>query len=189
MASKCAASSMSPRGNSAPRDAAITMDLYGRLVSAVRYRWRGPDAEDVVQDAFLRLSMAERRTAIHDPAAFLYVAALNLIRDRARSAATRAAAGSTVFALGQVVSPTPSVERCMASRQHMAILDDALAELPANTRDAFTMYRFDELPHAQIAARLGLSVSMVEKHVRRASRHCRARLDSADAFGEARESL
>lgn len=182
--------SLSSRANRAPCGVAITTAaLYDRLMSAVRYRWRGPDVEDVVQDAFLRLSMAERRTAIHDPAAFLHVAAFNLIRDRARTAATRSAIGSTTPGLGQIVSPVPSVERCMASRQHLAILDDALAELPANTRKAFMMYRFDELPHTQIAALLGLSVSMVEKHVRRARRHCRARLDSADAFGEAREDL
>ncbi|MDF7776438.1 sigma-70 family RNA polymerase sigma factor [Sphingomonas sp. AOB5] len=161
--------------------------LYNRLVIAIRLRWRGGDVEDVVQDAFLRLSMAESRVKVVDRAAFLYVTALNLIRDRARAEATRGALLVDADHLEQVSSDLPSTEQILAAREELAIVDAAIAELPVNARAAFMMYRLDNLPHAKIAEELSISVSMVEKHVRRALDHCRDRLAQAGGGGPVRK--
>jgi RNA polymerase sigma-70 factor (ECF subfamily) len=48
-----------------------------------------------------------------------------------------------------------------------------IARLDATTREAFVLYRVENQSHAQIARRLGVSVSMVEKHVGRAMRSLR----------------
>jgi RNA polymerase sigma-70 factor (ECF subfamily) len=44
----------------------------------------------------------------------------------------------------------------------------AIAALPARTRDVFVLHRFEEMSGSRIAAALGLSVSAVEKHIMRA---------------------
>ncbi|NML07799.1 sigma-70 family RNA polymerase sigma factor [Sphingomonas sp. G-3-2-10] len=155
-------------------------ELYGRLAAAIRVRWRGADAEDVVQDAFLRLSLAETRAEVLDPGAFLYVTALNLIRDRARAEVTRGMLLVDTRALEQIVSDDPSTDQILAAREQLAIVDAAIAELPFSARTAFVMHRLENLPQAEIAEALSISVSMVEKHVRRALTHCRDRLAEAD---------
>lgn len=159
-------------------------ELYSRLVTAIRARWREADVEDVVQDAFLRLSIAEGRAEILDRPAFLYVTALNLIRDRLRSEAARGTLLVDAVSLDRITSEDPSSERILAGREHLAIVDAAIAELPPSARTALMRYRLDNLPQAQIAEELHVSVSMVEKHVRRALTHCRNRLAEADSAAE-----
>jgi RNA polymerase sigma-70 factor (ECF subfamily) len=43
------------------------------------------------------------------------------------------------------------------------------------------LFHFDELSQREIADRLGISVSMVEKYVKQAVTHCEARLDELNA--------
>ena len=157
------------------------LGAYDRLLGFVRRRLRGEDAEDVVQDAYLRLTVAQGRGDIRNPDAFLHVAALNLVRDRARAAAVRGG----VSAEGGENAPCPAAtpEQALSAQQQLAVLERALAELPVKRRACLVLYRFDELSHAAIAERLGLSVSSVEKHIRRALDQCRRRL--AEANGDA----
>lgn len=157
-----------------------TRDLYDRLVRAVRRRSRDQDPWDVVHDAYARLSVARARSEVRDQAAFLHVAVFNLIRDRARAATTRAAWSGTVADVEAVAADAPPVDRVLDGKRRLALLEQALAELPPKVRAALVMYRFDDMPQARIAEELGLSVSMVEKHIRRALQHCRRRLAEAD---------
>ena len=141
---------------------------------------RGDDANDIVQDAYVRLTAAIDRTEVHDPVAFLRTTTINLIRDRGRSSTRRNTMTSSQFDTNQVPCPSPSVERTLIGRQQLAILEQALSELPPKRRAALVLYRFDNLSHAEIAHRLGISISMVEKHVRFALDHCRCRLAETD---------
>ncbi len=47
-----------------------------------------------------------------------------------------------------------------------------IQSLPRRRREAFLMHRFEGLSHAQIAARMGTSRQLVERHVRIAMRAC-----------------
>lgn len=156
--------------------------IYQRLVRYVRHRLRSDeDVADVVQDAYARFTAAAQRTEVQDPAAFLHRTALNLVRDRARAAEVRRGmAGDSVPDLQQIASLDPAPDRALAAREQLDLLYRALAELPAKQRAALVLHRFDELSHAEIAVRLGISVSMVEKHIRRALAHCRTRLAEAN---------
>jgi len=156
---------------------------YGRLTNFVRKRFKlGEDAVDVVQDAYARLVKATQRAPIRDAAAFLHVAAANLARDRIRFQAVRTSAEAEMVNTGDVACRSPSPERAVLSRQQLAILEEALGELPVKCRAALVLHRFDNLSHTEIAAQLDISVSMVEKHIRRGLQHCRKRLE--DANGE-----
>jgi RNA polymerase sigma-70 factor (ECF subfamily) len=58
-------------------------------------------------------------------------------------------------------------------RQRIVRLAVLLNELPAACRTAFLLNKVEGHGHRDIAARLGVSVSMVEKHIMRALVHCR----------------
>lgn len=150
---------------------------YARLLRVVRSKGLNQDdAADIVQDAYTRLTVAAERTEVRNPGAFLHVTAINLIRDRGRAAGTDRLSAANETEPDDIACPAPSAERMIIGRQDLAVLERALAELPPKRRTALILYRFDNMSHAAIAEQLGLSISMVEKHVRLALDHCRLRL-------------
>lgn len=149
---------------------------YGSLVRFFKRRSRSvDDAADLAQDTFARLSAADLRD-IRQPASFLFTTALNLLRDRARSARTRNEVLSVPAEEVQLVCPAPQAERVLDGEQRIRVLEAALRELSPKCRAVFVLFHFDDLPQTEIAQRLRISVSMVEKYVRQAVTHCEKRL-------------
>jgi RNA polymerase sigma-70 factor (ECF subfamily) len=60
--------------------------------------------------------------------------------------------------------------------QRLALMQRALDELGKVCRDCFLMRKLDGLSHQQIAEHLGVSRSVVEKHIVNAMKHCRVRM-------------
>ena len=137
-------------------------------------------AEDVVHDAYVRVLERSSDTPIEQPRAFLYRTALNLVIDGHRRNALRQVEPLEVL---------DSEERFAASTPHtshdhslrLELLERALAELPAVCRDSFLLRKLDGLTHVQIAERLGISRSLVEKHIVNAMKHCRVRMREWEA--------
>ncbi|MCF8992215.1 RNA polymerase sigma factor, partial [Pseudomonas carnis] len=63
--------------------------------------------------------------------------------------------------------------------QRLEQLKEVLAELSPRRREALMLHRFEGLSQAQIATRMGISTSMVEKHIAFALLHCKRRLQPA----------
>lgn len=123
-------------------------------------------AEDLVQEAFLRLARhAGRIDAVDRAPAYLRSIVLNLARDHNRrglvSLRHHAAVGREVD-----VDDAP-VDRLVRSEEHQRVLE-AVRALPARQRDCITLRYFEELPVEGIAATLGVSVNSVKTHLRRA---------------------
>lgn len=137
-------------------------------------------AADVAQETFLRLATASALPpSIDNPRAYLYRVAGNLATDAARSEVRRAGRTATVDHADALPDPTPSPEAALLARERLAILDEALARLPAKPRRALLMSRVEGLTFAEIAAELGVSESMVAKYVAQALRACRDQLREA----------
>lgn len=143
-------------------------------------------AGDVLQDAWLRLAappphdQPDARTAeVRDPRAFVFRVAGNLAVDVQR----RDARAQRIFAAPETgdaaADPAPSPEARLLARERLRRLDEALDELPPKVKAALLLHRLDGLTHGDIAARLGVSESMVAKYIGQALRHCRRRLTSA----------
>ena len=60
--------------------------------------------------------------------------------------------------------------------QRLEQLKTVLAQLSPRRREALMLHRFEGLSQAQIAERMGISVSMVEKHIALALLHCKQHL-------------
>lgn len=148
-------------------------------------------AADVVQDAFLRYAMAAQGGAqgggagrgdaprpIANPVAFLWQVVRNIVRDHRRQHRRRGTALDIQELSDSLADPQPSAERVLVARQEFRVLRAALDELPRDCRLALLLSRTEGLTHPEIAGRLGISASMVTKHVIRALRHCTRRLSA-----------
>jgi RNA polymerase sigma factor (sigma-70 family) len=138
------------------------------------------DAEDALQDIWLKLDQLPA-TPVAQPAAYLYRMASNHAADR-RIAATRAGARDTAWIEVQPgADEQPTIERALLARERLARLEGALAAMPERMRDALRMYRVEDLPQKEIADRLGMTLSGVEKLLRRAVKEIRTYKANSEA--------
>ncbi|MBP0644836.1 sigma-70 family RNA polymerase sigma factor, partial [Mycobacterium tuberculosis] len=68
------------------------------------------------------------------------------------------------------------LQQDMQLDQRLAMMQKALDELSKVCRDCFLLRKLDGLSPQQIAERLGISRSLVEKHIVNAMKHCRVRM-------------
>ena len=151
--------------------------LHADLVAYLQRKTRGAeDAEDVVQEAFVRFHRAGHDLAAKDARPLLFVIARNIQFDRWKAAGREGRRRSVddVHDLDAgpraIASETPPADLRLIGRQDLAAAAAVIRALPPKTRDAFLLHRFESLTYRQIAARLGVSVSMVEKHIAEALR-------------------
>lgn len=141
----------------------------------------GIDVEDVLQDLYLKVAGIDAATEVRDARAYLYRLASNLMMDRWRSGRRAAARDGAWRMVSHVTGGTedaadePSAEAVVAGRERLAALMKALEALPAKTGTIFRMHKFDGLSYAEVAARLEISRSSVEKHMMDALRVLAAR--------------
>jgi len=76
----------------------------------------------------------------------------------------------------RLIDPMPTPDRCLEARQDYLLLKRALDEAPERHRAALLLNRIDGLSHAEIAARLGVSASMVSKYIMSVLEHCLDRM-------------
>lgn len=141
------------------------------------------DAEDVLHEAFVRFLARYAGQTLLNPLAMLAQIALNIVRDGARSERLR----RNLLALQSEpvcsVASEPDPETALAISQDAKLLSAAIDALPCRCREVFLLHCIDELPHREVARILGISRSMVEKHVMRAYDKLRADLEIAGWAG------
>lgn len=125
------------------------------------------DADDLVQEAWVRLAVYARETPVLEPGAFMYRTALNLAvtADRVRAARGEVALEEGVALLNAV----PSTEAAVLARERIARLDVCLWRLGDRTRAVYLDVRFGGLTYPEAAQRHRITTSAVEKHVAKAT--------------------
>jgi RNA polymerase sigma-70 factor (ECF subfamily) len=149
----------------------IPMDegTWRRLLGRVRRLVRSDDqAEDILQSAFLRLEEYRVSHPVANPDAFVVRAAGNLVVDEFRRRRVRKNVLLDVADLGQIPDAHPLQHEVFDARQRLDRVRRGIHGLPPRTREVFLMHRLDGLKYREIAERLDISVSAVEKHVARA---------------------
>lgn len=161
----------------------LVLELRRDLIGYLQRKGQSvEDAEDVVQEAFVRFHRAGHDLAAADARPLLFVIARNLQTDRWKSAGRRGVRGvDDIHALDAgpraVAAEAPSADQHLIGRQNLAAAAAVIRALPPRTRDAFLLHRFEDLTYRQIAGRLGVSVSMVEKHIAEALRQLKTSRD------------
>lgn len=141
---------------------------FARVRAALMRRGRTSDeADDLVQEAWVRLARYEKEQAVVQPEAFLMRAALNLSIDAHRARASRGE--EVVIDEVELVDAAPTAEAIMLGRERLARLSVGLGRLSEKTRDIFLAHRIDGLSYQEIARQHRLSISSVEKHIAKAT--------------------
>lgn len=153
---------------------------HAHEVSAfIRGRWpKEQDVDDIMQESFLRLSQVPNPETILNPRAFLFTTASNMAVDRHRRRKTREryCYDEQDADLENLASNPLSPDRHSEAQQALEHFTQWLDEMPELHRHAFILYRIEGCPHAEIAVRLGISVSTSERYVKHAMHHISRRL-------------
>lgn len=131
------------------------------------------EAEDVTQEAFLRLwrQAPDWRPGVASAGTWLHRVAANLCVDHLRR--RRRLSGDDP---PEIEDDTPSAAERMADADRSAALRGALDELPDRQRAAIVLRHYGEMANPEIAERLGVSVEAVESLLARGRRALARRL-------------
>jgi RNA polymerase sigma factor (sigma-70 family) len=144
-----------------------------RLKGLLRRRGQSrEDAEDLVQEAFLRLhTFLANGQEVRQPEAFLVRTALNLAVDARRRdlRERRDQFVSQSIEDLSIVDLSPSPEEISCAEKRLMQMREALdSKVSPTTREVFFLHRLEGFTHEEIAERMDMSLRSVEKHIARA---------------------
>ena len=134
------------------------------------------DAEDAVQDVFLRLSRRPEVVLPEHGQAYMFETAASVAIDRHRRGQARRETQHTSYDEALHAVPDHAVDRVVEGRQELERLADGLRQLPERTRNVVLLARLERMTHPSIAKRLGISVSTVERLLAKGMAHLATRL-------------
>jgi len=141
------------------------------LLGWLRRRTDNPElAADLAQDTFVRIMMSRRDFYLEEARTLLATIARGLMIDHFRRCALEAAFLDMLAQLPPEHIPSP--EARMMVLETLNEIDAMLAALPAKVRSAFLLSQLDGLGYAEIANRLGVSLSSVQQYMKRAFIAC-----------------
>ncbi len=140
-------------------------ELTRRLIGMVKSR---ETAADLVQDTYLRLLRLGAQHIVEQPRALLHKIATNLAIDHLRKEKHSVQGIDCLDTAMAVPCHGPSPERQLLGKQRFRLFMQAIEHLPARTREAFLLCRVYGYSYQEIATRMNISESGVEKLLMRA---------------------
>lgn len=159
------------------------MQRRAKLLRYFAARVGEAEAEDLVQETWLRVASQPASDEVRNPGAYLYRLCSNVMLDRLRQERSRAVRDTewrrvnrTVATSGEEVCEGVPADEALIARDRLRRLRAALADLPEPVQRTFRMHKLEGLSYGEVAVRLGVSRSLVEKHMMRALKHLVARV-------------
>lgn len=151
----------------------LYVDGRGALVRYIsRYFRRSQEAEDVVQEAFVKVIEAQRDREIRAPKAYLYQTAKNLALAEVNKKSFK-----LTDVMGDVLPEsdlliTESMEKQFEDRENFEVFCRAVRSLPVKCRRAYVLCRVYGFSQKEVAAHMGVTLKAIEGHLARATRRC-----------------
>lgn len=139
-----------------------------------RYFSSRQDIEDVAQEAYLRAYVAEQQKEIEQPKAYLFRIARNLALTELTKKSKKITDYFEECGASVVIECAASADSEVEAQQTFGLYCEAVAALPEKCRQVFLLRKVHGLPHKEIAERMSLSVSSVEKYLLRGVLECKA---------------
>lgn len=132
-----------------------------------RRRLEGLEVDDVIQETYTRLIAADSIAHIRDAKSYTFQIAGSVVVDHLRRLKVVSIASVSDIDQLDMPSEEPSPERQVIDREELHRLAQMIASLPGRVRDVFTLRRVYGLSQREVAERLGIAESTVEKHMAR----------------------
>lgn len=132
-----------------------------------RRRLEGLEIDDVIQETYTRLVAAESVAHIRDAKSYAFQIAGSVVVDHLRRLKVVSITSVSDLDHLELPSEEPSPERQVIDREELHRLAQMIASLPGRVRDVFTLRRVYGLSQREVAERLGIAESTVEKHMAR----------------------
>jgi RNA polymerase sigma-70 factor (ECF subfamily) len=161
---------------------AALVDQYAATLYRVAYSVlrNSADAEDAVQEAFLRvLRHRETLHEVRDQRVWLIRIVWNVVLDRKRRAKTRPETDDVSELARVLPADGLSAEEHATAAQHHAHVLACVEELPLKERQVMFLSAFEELNSVEIATVLGITESSVRSRLFRARNLMAGLLDHA----------
>ena len=144
---------------------------HGWLHAWLRRRLGCPEqASDLAHDTFVRVLLSPRLAEIREPRAWLNTVAHGVLVNYLRRQDLERAWRAELALQPEPVTPGPEARAMIL--ETLVQIDAMLDGLSARARSAFLLSQLEGLGYAEIATRLGVSVSMVKKYMLQAMTHC-----------------
>jgi RNA polymerase sigma-70 factor (ECF subfamily) len=131
-----------------------------------------PDVDDVVQDALARVLRAREAGPIRSTRALLFTTARNLALDAVRRQQVVRFEPITDSTDSSVLADGADVVAIVSKQQELELLTKAIQSLPARCREILTLRTAYGCTQKEIARKLGVSESTVEKQTALGIRLC-----------------
>jgi RNA polymerase sigma factor (sigma-70 family) len=132
-----------------------------------RRQVQGLDIDDVVQEVYARLVALPTTDHIEHPKTYAFQVASSVISNHARRLKVVPIESVGAFDELDLPADEPSPEKIAADRDELRRLARTLASLPARVAEVFQLRRVEGLSQHEVALRLGIAESTVEKHMAR----------------------
>ena len=163
--------------NGQSRHEATVLGAFEKHQSALkrfisRFLHNTQDIEDVAQEAFLRAYCCEKNTEIQQPKSFLFRIAKNVAISELRLKSRNITDYIEDQDNSNVLIDEWTTEDHVAAQQKLGIHCEAVATLAPQCRRVYLMRKVYGMPYKEIAGRLGIAVSTVEKHLMKGVELC-----------------
>lgn len=162
--------------------------LYRLLLRRLR---NSETAEDLAQEVYLRLLRTADPAGVRCPQAYVYRIAFNVLyefRLRERDRPMVFDSAIVDHATDQLPDAAARPDEVYERTAQMREFEQIVQQLPPMQRAVLRLATHHTLSHAQMAEKLGISVSTVRNHLYKAIDHCRHRFASEPAAPVRKES-
>ncbi len=173
----------SPRSKAAEWFAAEVQQHEPALRGYLRARFPSLDADEVVQESYLKLLRARAAGGIASTKAYLFSIARNTALTLFRRRRIYADTPLNELPAWRVVADAPDAAETCAGRERHALIAAAIASLPDRCQEVMVLAVLRGCGNAEIAAVLGLSEHTVRVHLARGIRKCADYLRTMDGGG------
>ena len=134
------------------------------------------DIDDVSQEAFLRAYKAEQKTSIKNPKAFIFRVAKNLLMNEFNRKSRKVTDYIEDLDVLDLLPDEDTLEANIIAQQWLGLYCEAIASLPKQCRQVMLMKKLYGFSTKEVARRLGIATSTVEKHMTKGLKDCNALL-------------
>jgi RNA polymerase sigma-70 factor (ECF subfamily) len=140
--------------------------------------------DDICQETITRALEAEKQRCIDAPDRFLFGVARNVVRKQLDAQSRSLLNFVEDLTALEIDGGGPSLEQEVDDQQRMLLFTESVRKLPKQCQRVFVLKKVYGYSHKEISAKLGISISTIEKHVAAGVKRC---LDDMDNGAGSRE--